>query len=143
VWTSRYGNPKIAGAGFVPVGITRGAPRFALGYELRANLYDFAPTYAMMKMADGEHGRAAFTQAMRERLDALGPLRAREQLEAMQDGEAGIVLLCYEDLTQPGQWCHRQIVAAWLDEQLGLTVQELEDPGQVKKKPSPQAGLFT
>jgi hypothetical protein len=119
-WTSRYSNPRIAGSGLVPVGITRGAPRFQLGSELRANLYDFAPTSAMLRLPEGPDHRERFTEAYRQRLDALGAERARELLVAMQDGDAGLVLLCYEDLTTGtvvspedfGQLAHG---AAWPD----------------------------
>ncbi len=39
------------------------------------------------------------------------------------------MLLCFEDLRQPGVWCHRQIVAAWIEEHLGIKVPELPESG--------------
>ena len=35
------------------------------------------------------------------------------------------VLLCYEDVHKEGVWCHRQIFAAWWQEQTGKVVSEL------------------
>jgi hypothetical protein len=37
-----------------------------------------------------------------------------------------LILLCYEDLTKPGLRCHRQIFAAWYEENFGEVVSELE-----------------
>jgi hypothetical protein len=36
------------------------------------------------------------------------------------------VCLCFEDLTKPGLWCHRQIFARWWTEETGEAVPELE-----------------
>ncbi len=35
------------------------------------------------------------------------------------------VLLCWEKLRTPGEWCHRRMVAEWFCEKLGATVDEL------------------
>lgn len=35
------------------------------------------------------------------------------------------VLLCWEVLDKPGQWCHRRMVAEWFEKELGITVPEL------------------
>lgn len=43
------------------------------------------------------------------------------------------VLLCWEDLTRPEQWCHRRLVAEWLEEELGIAVPEFV-PAKVKKQ---------
>ena len=44
------------------------------------------------------------------------------------------VLLCWEKLTTPGDWCHRQIVQEWFQETIGLVIPELhkgEMPAQL------------
>jgi hypothetical protein len=37
----------------------------------------------------------------------------------------GVVLLCFEDLSKPGEWCHRRAFATWWEEQTGEKVEEL------------------
>ena len=37
-----------------------------------------------------------------------------------------LVLLCFEDLTQPGLKCHRRLFATWWHENTGEAVPELE-----------------
>jgi hypothetical protein len=54
----------------------------------------------------------------------LKPLDARAiyaELEALAGG-AEPVLLCYEE---PGELCHRRIVAAWFERKLKIKVPEL------------------
>jgi hypothetical protein len=48
-----------------------------------------------------------------------------------------LVLCCYEDVHQPGEWCHRQIVAAWLSEQLGIEIPEVSKPGRPRQGRAP------
>jgi hypothetical protein len=142
VRTARYSNPNVSACGLVPIGITRGTPKFKLGYELRANLYDLAPAGAMLGLPDDADKRERFTAMYRARLDALGVGRVRELLEAIQNGDDGIVLLCYEDLHEPGKWCHREILGAWLTAH-GIDTQELDDPGKKAKPKAGQERLFT
>jgi len=133
IFTSRYSNPRVSKSGLTPVGITRYPPRFRLAYELKANLYDLAPTPEMLQMAKGENGRERFTTAYRARLDAIGVHDIVQQLTAAQGANAGLVMLCYEDVTTTGHWCHRQLLGEWLRAHAGLVVVELPDLG---KKPS-------
>ena len=48
---------------------------------------------------------------------------------AEEAGGLPLVLLCYEDLTKPGQWCHREHLSSWLRER-GVEVREL-GPGDL------------
>jgi len=70
-----------------------------------------APRGKMLKMPEDEYRRRY--QAILDRLD---PRQVYEDL-----GEDA-VLLCWE---QPGEFCHRRLVAAWLERALGVTVPEL------------------
>ena len=74
-----------------------------------------APTRQMLKMGEAEY-RAAY----QEILDRLDPRKVYQEL-----GEDA-VLLCWE---KPGEFCHRRLVAEWLEEHLGVTIIELREPG--------------
>jgi hypothetical protein len=144
VATSRYGNPNVATSGLVPIGITRFPPSFKLGYELRATLYDLAPTPEMLQLATQPGGRDRFSEAYLDRLTAIGPESILTQLEAMQGEATGVAVLCYEDITDGESWCYRLLLGEWLREQAVLEVTELPDPGKLSKRrsrstPTPQA----
>jgi len=121
--TSRYAaREKVVASGLAPVRTTTGAPRFRLGYELAGNVGMLAP-YGLRSI----EGRAEFEAAYRARLDGFGVEEIRAALEevARAAGTEGVVLLCFEDLDDPTQSCHRTIFAAWWREQTGEKVVEL------------------
>lgn len=107
----------------VPVRTTVGAPRFPLPYGLAGFAKLLAPSYAMLKMAEGPYRHIYL-----ERLTAAGVDLIYEQLAEIA-GQAGsrLVLLCFCDLSvpPPDNWCHRRMFAAWWEEQTGHDVPEL------------------
>ena len=70
-----------------------------------------APRSKMLKMDEEEYRRKY--QGILDRLD---PRRVYEDLGA------DAILLCWES---PGAFCHRRLVAEWLEERLGVVVPEL------------------
>lgn len=144
IWTSRYSNKTLSARGdLVAVGITVGHPRFKLGYELAARFPQLGPTRAMFSL-----DRPEFEEQMRSRLDALGidgvyGLLRSVAKPAQRGHRRDVVLLCFEDIRPPRTpdvWCHRETVAAWLEEQTGEPVLELEDAGP---RPRKRAGGWT
>jgi len=59
---------------------------------------------------------ASYREAYQKILDGLDPQ------EVFEDLCADAILLCWE---APGKFCHRRLVAAWLEEKLGVQVPEL------------------
>jgi len=102
------------------VSIARKTPEWFQGRRYTG----LAPRSNMLKMGEEEYRRK-----YQFILDRLNPRRVYEDL-----GEEA-VLLCWE---QPGEFCHRLLVAAWLEEALGVTVPEL--PGNYNPH---QKDLFT
>ncbi len=70
-----------------------------------------APTWAMVKLPEG-----VFRSVYADQLKGLDPARVFEDLGP----EA--ILLCWE---APGKFCHRRMVAEWLERSLGVEVPEL------------------
>lgn len=121
--TSRYqAREKIAASGLAPVGTTVGRPRFKLGYELAGMASNLAP-HGCLQIED----RARFAAAYRGRLNrvGVGPISRLLAGLAQKAAVDGVVLLCFEDLTKPGEWCHRRVFADWWLEQTGEQVVEL------------------
>ena len=102
--------------------ISRGTPK---GWRGRRYLA-LAPTWAMLKLPDPAY-RTEYA-AILSRLDPA---------QVYADLGPDAILLCWE---QPGESCHRRLVAEWLEASLGITVPELEP--QHRKEEGPMPGLF-
>ena len=74
-----------------------------------------APRRQMLKLDE-----ATYRIEYQKILDNLDPRQVFDDL-----GEDAI-LLCWE---APGKFCHRRLVAEWLEEHLGRLVPELREPG--------------
>jgi uncharacterized protein (DUF488 family) len=103
----------------VPVGVSIGKPKFPLGYEC-VYLRRAAP-WGLREIADNDE----FTRRYRERLDSIGIALVRRRFRSIsaEHDDRGLVLLCFE---RPGQFCHRRVLAEWIEEQTGQVVPELE-----------------
>jgi len=104
--TSYYGNVKnLKGKNLVA--ISQGVPKWWKGRIYKA----LAPSWYLIKLKDED----TYTQKFNEILDNLD---AREVVKVL--GEDAI-LLCWE---KPGEFCHRRLVAEWLERELGIKVPE-------------------
>ncbi|MDD2904187.1 MAG: hypothetical protein PHU44_17305 [Syntrophales bacterium] len=70
-----------------------------------------APTRKMLKMCE-----VKYREAYQKILERLDPRQVYEDLGP------DAILLCWE---QPGEFCHRRLVAEWLEKHLGVEVPEL------------------
>jgi hypothetical protein len=109
----------------IPVRITYGAPRFKLDYNLRHKIGELAPDGHMLKINDRDRFQLLYTR----KLDELGVDRAVHLLRGIllterADPGTRLVLLCFDDLTKPGMWCHRTMVATWWTFRTGEAVPE-------------------
>ena len=98
-------------AGHLPqaVAISRGVPKGWRGKSYKP----LAPTWNLVKITDP-------TEFIRlYRAQVLNNLDPRQVL--LELGGDDFVLLCWE---QPGEFCHRLVVAAWLQKELGVVVEE-------------------
>ena len=127
IYTSRYNNKALLGDGYYPVGISLGAPKFKLGYEVREQCYSLAPKGAMLHLPYDQYKTAYMAK-----LDAIGRDRIIcmvQRMEERADEECkDLVLLCFEDIRKPEEWCHRRLFAEWWMNNTGEIIDELEDP---------------
>lgn len=117
MWTGYFGKmksyPKDKGNRFVSIARFN---RFWKGEEFKL----LAPPADIIKIGDKE----LYTQLYYERV--LKKLNAAEVAKELGDNA---VLLCYEkydDCISNKTFCHRHIVAEWLENSLGIDVKELE-----------------
>jgi uncharacterized protein (DUF488 family) len=137
LYTSRWQNRALEKLDVVPVGISRGTPRFPLRYRYR-RLPDLYPDGWMFGIEDD----ARFNEAYRKKLDRLGADRIAEGLARIsrEEGGADLALLCYE--ADPAR-CHRSAFASWWQERTGQDVQELSQScGHSRNRQDLQEPLF-
>src|SRR5262245_51630381 len=97
------------------IGISRGTPRGQSGFRMYRRLQ---PTQGTLKLPDAE-----FTE--RYLRDVLGRLHAHQVVRELLDlADGRIAVLCCFEHTHSPAWCHRGIVSAWLQAQVGLDVYE-------------------
>jgi hypothetical protein len=91
------------------VAISRGIPKWYKGRAYKV----LAPSWELIRIK----GTEEYTRRYRnEVLNRLDPKKVYKDL-----GDDAI-LLCWE---KPGEFCHRRLVAKWLEEALGIKIPEL------------------
>jgi hypothetical protein len=111
------------------VAISRGVPVWFKGKKYPA----LAPEAWMIKK-DCPLSEVEWTAEYHKRI--LSKLNAKKVLK---DLGSGSVLLCWE---KPGEFCHRRIVAAWLEKETGIECPELFKEKPAKKKEVEQMSIL-
>jgi hypothetical protein len=106
IFTSNF---KIAGHLPQAVAISQGIPRGWQGRRYKP----LAPPWNLVKLTDNSQFIRLYKAQVLDRLDAANVLRDL--------GEDNFLLLCWE---APGEFCHRRVVAAWLQKEAGVQVEE-------------------
>ena len=133
IYTSRFSNKELRNRPYYTVGITLGKPRFNLGYVESAHCYSLAPDRYMWGKSREEFREMYFEKLNRMGIDKVQGLLDSFSKEADATGR-DVVLLCYEDVRDPAQHCHRTSLAEWILQQTGEIIEELQDPSPVKYK---------
>lgn len=129
VYTSYFANgKKLKEAGVKMVGVSLYPPRWYFGQSLK----ELAPTYFILKEQDLD------VYTVRYKREVLGRLNPKDVLRKMQavSGGSDIALCCFE---KPDDFCHRHLLADWLNEKLNLGVEEF---GKSKEPKYEQLSLF-
>ncbi len=131
VYTSRWTNPELAGDHYYTVGICLGMPKFKLKFVESEHCYRLAPDKSMWGKSHEE-----FARLYRRKLEYIGRETVRRMIRGFLERAEGkdVVLLCYEDVRDPEQNCHRTVLGDWYHEKFGVSICELPDPSPVKYK---------
>ncbi len=106
------------------IGISRGTPRGQAGFK---TMRELAPGPWFRSVPPPEYLRL-YDEEVLSRLDPADVVARLEELGEGQDG----ALLCWEnprDCIATRAWCHRHIVARWLQDHAGVAVEEYGYPG--------------
>ena len=111
IQTSYFAKRSVKNSGLTPVAISLSVPK---GYKGKRYM-ELEPTQHMINLA--HEGRTEeYTKLYQEQVLAwLDPQKVYEELD-------GSVLLCWE---KAGEFCHRRLVAEWLEQGTGNKVTEL------------------
>lgn len=133
IYTSYFGNIKRLGIEkIVPIGVALYTPKWYNGPELKL----LAPRGYMLAKGISEQ---QYTQMyVGQVLSALNPSAVVRQIEQLAGGR-DCVLLCYE---KPGDFCHRHIIADWLNHHLNLGIEEFKVQAEPPKPKVVQMSLF-
>jgi Protein of unknown function, DUF488 len=139
LFTSRWTSPLLRDLDAAYVGISRGVPRWPLPYR-----YKLLRSLAPSREAFAIKNRDEFSREYLGELAILGTDRIVADLAKIgrEVGHKPLVLLCWEDVFDPEQWCHRRLLAGWLHEHLGVEVPELVAGALPRASLSDQATLF-
>lgn len=115
IYTSYFARARqLTAKGIVPVSIAQKPPHWYYG----ARTLTVAPTPSILytTKSDEEYTR-------RFKTEVLGHADARRFADELKELSGGkdVALCCYE---KPTEFCHRQLVAEWLREELGEDVTE-------------------
>ena len=134
IYTSYFAKASILRkAGIVPIGVALWPPRFFRGISMK----QVAPRRYMLddRLTDEEYIRMY-------RNDVLRLVDARSFIQDLERASRGmdVALCCFE---KPGDFCHRHILAKWLNEQTGIEVSEFGVAESKQETPKPeQQSLF-
>jgi hypothetical protein len=113
IYTGNFANvKKYEAAGYIPVSIAR----YPLRYYTGLRYSKLAPLDWMLKLPEREY----ITEYNSRILGALNPSTIVDELNFLSKGK-DVVLLCYE---KEGDFCHRRLVAKWLENHLSINVPE-------------------
>jgi len=112
IYTSYYANRKCK---FTKVAISLYPPKWFIGHTMSM----LAPPQHIFNM---RQDRAKYTNAFNDYLESLSLIEINDGLR-LYDFE-NVALCCFESLRKPGEWCHRTIVAEFLNRTFNLNIQE-------------------
>lgn len=112
IYTSYFGNVRNLPEDIIPISIARYAK-----YWGGLKFFPLAPDSDTLKMEISE-----YTRRFTEKLSKLEAVEILEELKELSQGK-DFALLCYE---KPGDFCHRRLVAEWIERKTGIEVPEYQ-----------------
>lgn len=117
--TSRFANSRHIK---VPLSISQGPPKWYTGPQLKL----LAPPWELVNKAARYTKEQYTAEFHRLVLDQLDPIEVYQAIIAEYTDD--VVLLCFEEIENPGDFCHRRMVAEWLEKANGVEIPEWQKP---------------
>ena len=124
IYTSYFRKAEeIKAAGLATISIAQHQPRWIKPGVIDGVIQALAPDAEWLAWAESD--REKYLKYYHARLAVLDVEEITARIAEIAAGKAA-VLLCYE---RPGEFCHRRIVANWLEEHAGIVVPEWAGQG--------------
>lgn len=136
LYTSRWQNRDLADLDVVPVGISRGLPRFPVPYRFRVAWLLALSREAFALRDDNEFDKAYIAGLEEISLEKISATLGR--ISEQHNGKP-LVLCCYESVGDP---CHRRTFARWWQERTSQEVPELLPSRLPRRSDAAQQTLF-
>ena len=118
--TSRFANIRNIAK---PLSISQHPPKWYTGPQFKV----LAPPWSLVELA--HKGLSAELYEKEFQRVVLADLNPGEVYDAIVEAHTkDVVLLCFEKIENPGDFCHRRIVARWFEKHLNVEVPEWEVP---------------
>jgi hypothetical protein len=105
-----------------PIQTSRGYPKWPLRYALDVRMSELMPDRGLWGLPVTEYVPRYRAQLDQIEVEALA---AKFTRIAESAAETRLVLMCFENLAKPDQFCHRTVFAEWWRDQSGQPVPEL------------------
>lgn len=116
IYTTYFAQLKKLPKDIIPISICGKAPKWYTGLQYKK----LAPKYDFFMKWKKNHDNEYYTECFKEQvLDKLDPMRIYCELCSLAHNDK-IALVCYE---KPEDFCHRHLVAHWLEER-GFDIKE-------------------
>ena len=120
IYTSYFAKLNKIPDGLIPISLCGKAPDWYNGFEYKK----LAPKWKFFKEWKENQDNDFYIKHFQEEvLKHLNQASVYEELEKIVKENDGCVLLCYE---KPEDFCHRHLVADWLEAGLNIQVKELK-----------------
>lgn len=134
IYTSYFGNKKkLEELGIMPISICLYPPKWFNGIRIKS----VAPTSSIL-FAKNQTTERYVERFKDEVLSKVNPHQLFENLKSICGGK-DVALCCFE---KPEEFCHRHIVAEWLNKSLGIDVEEFDPNVKEEEKTVVQYDLF-
>jgi hypothetical protein len=111
----------------VPLSISQHPPKWYVGAQFKV----LAPPWSLVEMAHKGLSKEVYTNEFKRVV--LAHLDPREVYDAIVDEYSNeVTLMCFEKIENPGDFCHRRIVADWFEEHLKIEVPEWTAPPKIR-----------
>lgn len=135
-YTSYFGNRLLNDHDHRLVSIANFDPKHPIPYVIEARISHLAPPIKLMHQVKLQNmPESEFKPAYLEYLETLEPDQVCLALSSffIEGDERPVILLCHESLRHSTEFCHRRMLAEWLDVKLELIIPEFPKP-MLKKR---------
>jgi len=135
IYTSYYAQIRnLKKEGITPIAISLGIPKFLRGEDM-SRIFLLAPSRDMLDLSYD-----IYKERYIERLEKVDWKLVHDMLSVYEDKP--VALLCYEALKTEGEFCHRTMLAEYINKNYSYVFGQVTEWKKEEKEVSRQIGMF-